>query len=136
MTPPRPSFVNSLSIDRTMEDSNASITQTKSIASPSNVTIHIKTISNNKTTVAAIPSIEIVSEGTDKTDGENDIENGHTPNKRSSTYTDEDSEFENDKTPLIYCNSLSSDGSTTVVVLKSNPSSSSTSEKSQQETPM
>jgi len=136
MTPPRPSFVNSLSIDRTMEDSNASITQTKSIASPSNVTIHIKTSSSNKTTVTAIPSIEIVSEGTDKTDGENDIENGHTPNKRSSTYTDEDSEFENDKTPLIYCNSLSSDGSTTVVVLKSNPSSSSTSEKGQQETPM
>ena len=134
MTPPRPTFATPLSIDRTMEDSNASITQTKSIASPSNVTIHIETSSNNKTTT--IPSIEIVSEGTDKTNDENPVENGHTPNKRSSTYTDEDSEFENDKTPLIHCNSVSSDGSTNVVVLKSNPSSPPTSEKGQQETPM
>ena len=94
----RPTFT---SIDRGShpDDSNTSMSPPKTAVSPSTVSIHID---SPKTT-------HTISDKACR-------ENGTSPAvemtgdkvilKRTSTYTDEDSEFENDKTPLIHCNSL------------------------------
>ena len=53
-----------------------------------------------KKPVVSVPSIEISSGSPPLKTAENQ-DNGH-PGKRASTLTDEDSEYENDKTPLIH----------------------------------
>jgi hypothetical protein len=102
----RPFFTQSVSIDRGLhpDESNASMSTPKTIVSPSSVSIYIESPpketpkSNNQTINDQQACYE---NGTTGDTGEDVI-----ILKRSSTYTDDDSELENDKTPLINCNSL------------------------------
>ena len=104
---PRPLF--STSIDRVLSNtstseesrSDNSLNQFNSVADPTSIDVQIET--TTKTPVAAVPSIEITS-GSPPLKSEGipaAVDNGHA-GKRTSTLTDEDSEYENDKTPLIH----------------------------------
>ena len=106
---PRPLF--SSSIDRVLNTSDespssASIDQSKSVADPSGISIQVeapKTATVNST----VPSIEIIDAEEPSPPSSVEFpdtlerERGHIE-KRSSTLTDTDSEYENDKTPLIH----------------------------------
>ena len=100
---PRPLFSSSIDqvLNKSTEEShsNVSLNQSKSVVNPSDIVVQIET---TKRPVVAVPSIEISMESSPPLSA-GILDSGHV-GKRESTLTDEDSEYENDKTPLIHTN--------------------------------